>query len=98
MDALAQANARRIMKAELKRELQSDPSVLVDAIVARAQFVENARLGELLCALPRFGPKRASYLAKSCGVTLEKRVGTLTDRQATVLAGALNQHFGLVAS
>lgn len=97
MEVLAEANRRRLARADLKRQIKSEPSLLLDVLEDPPDFVENAELGEMFRALPRFGPERTGKLVNACEMSVHKRVGTLTARQRKLLIDALSEVLAVAA-
>jgi hypothetical protein len=89
MQALAHANRVRLARAALKREIgtgkRDAPAVILDC----PWEVDSMTLAELLTSQRRWGRTRARKFLSVLGLSENKRVGTLTQRQRLLLAAAL---------
>ena len=89
MAALARANRVRLARAELKRAIargEADPARVIEE---SSWETENMSLAELLTSQRRWGRTRARKLLQNLGLSENKRIGTLTPRQRSLLASAL---------
>jgi hypothetical protein len=85
MIALKRANEVRIARAKLKQKLR-EGKLRVEHILARPPaHVSTAQVLDLLVAVPKIGPAKATRLLNTARVTPSKTVGGLTDRQRTRL-------------
>jgi len=89
MQALARANRVRLARAALKRTIARGEAEVADVIRDSPWETESMSLAELLTSQRRWGRTRARKFLQSLGLNENKRVGTLTGRQRTLLAGAL---------
>lgn len=89
MQALARANEVRLARARMKREIASGQRNVLDVVRECPWEAESMSVSELLSAQRRWGRARSRKLIVSIGLTETKRMGTLTQRQRDVLAGAL---------
>jgi hypothetical protein len=89
MQALARANRVRLARAELKRTIaRGDVDVAV--VVEESPWeTESMTLAELLTSQRRWGRTRARKFLQALALNENKRLGTLTARQRSLLAGAL---------
>ena len=89
MEALARANRVRLARAELKRAVARgdlDPARVIEAC---SWETESMTLAELLTSQRRWGRTRARKLLQALGLSENKRIGTLTPRQRSLLSAAL---------
>lgn len=89
MQALARANEVRLARARMKREIASGQRRAVDVVSECPWEAESMSLIELLSAQRRWGRARSRKMILAVGLTENKRLGTLTERQRNLLAGAL---------
>jgi hypothetical protein len=88
--ALSKANEVRVGRARLKQQLR-DGDVHIEQILATPpECVYTARVLDLLLAVPKIGPVRASRLLTTARVSHDKIIGTLTERQRTHLVDLLH--------
>ena len=91
MRALRQANETRKGRARLKKDLAAG-KVRIEEVLARPpDFVQTAKVYDLLLALPKVGPARAARTLSHCRIAHSKTVGGLTDRQRAELIGRLRR-------
>jgi hypothetical protein len=90
MQALARANRVRLARAELKRSIARGEVDVAEVIQDCPWETESMTLAELLTSQRRWGRTRARKLLQSLALSENKRVGTLTPRQRTLLASNLN--------
>jgi hypothetical protein len=85
--ALRNANEIRSGRARLKKELAAG-RVRIEEVLARPpDCVQTAKVYDLLLALPRVGPARATRTLSCCRIAPSKTVGGLTERQRGELIG-----------
>ena len=85
MDALRRANDVRVKRAQLKKDLK-DGRVRVETILRNPpEFVETAKVIDILMAVPKFGRVKAARFLNTCRISQSKTVGGLSDRQRTEL-------------
>jgi hypothetical protein len=89
MQALAHANRVRLARAALKREIGAGKRSAPEVVLDSPWEVESMPLAELLTSQRRWGRTRARKFLSVLGLNENKRVGTLTQRQRLLLAGAL---------
>jgi hypothetical protein len=81
MDALRRANDVRVKRAQLKKDLK-DGRVRVESILRNPpEFVETAKVIDILMAVPKFGRVKAARFLTTCRISQSKTVGGLSDRQ-----------------
>ena len=91
MDALRRANDIRVRRAQLKRDLK-DGRVSVDAVLSNPpDYVETAKVFDILMAVPKFGRVKAARFLNQCRISQSKTVGGLSDRQRAELVGLFHR-------
>lgn len=95
MEALQEANRVRVARAKIKREIAAGELSVPD--VLEVPEVARMPLGELLAAQDRWGPRRTVRFLAELDLRPDKQVGSLTERQRGVIAGALGEQ-GQVAA
>ena len=94
MEALARANEVRLARAALKREISAGRRSVTEVIMDSPWQAESMSLSELLCSQRRWGRARSRKLLASAALGEGKKVGSLTERQRRILAGALEAKLG----
>jgi hypothetical protein len=87
--ALEHANAVRLARAELKRQVAVGDVSAAEVILACPESVQRWTVGELLTSQRRWGTKRCRKFLERNGISEIKLLGSLTDRQRRVLAAQL---------
>jgi hypothetical protein len=91
MDTLRRANDVRVKRAQLKKDLK-DGKVRVEAILREPpEFVETAKVIDILMAVPKFGRVKAARFLNTCRISQSKTVGGLSDRQRAELIELFNK-------
>jgi len=91
MDALKRANDVRVRRAKLKKDLK-DGRVRVETILGSTpEYVETAKVIDILMAVPKFGRVKAARFLNTCRISQSKTVGGLSDRQRTELIDLFNR-------
>lgn len=87
LEALERANEIRLRRAALKREIKKEPWRFGEILEEEETppWLRSERLGDLLFALPRFGPKRVPRTLDAIGVKGVRTMGNLTSRERLVL-------------
>lgn len=89
LQALRQANRVRLARAELKRRVAAG-TVSAAAVVLNPPWeAASMEIGDLLRSQRRWGAARCRSLLVKVGLSENKQIDTLTDRQREVLAAAL---------
>jgi hypothetical protein len=92
MEALKRANDIRVRRAKLKKDLK-DGQVRVQTILGDPpDYVETAKVFDILMAVPKFGRVNAARFLNQCRISQSKTVGGLSDRQRTELVGLFDRH------
>ena len=89
MQALARANRVRLARAELKRSIARGEVEIVDVVRECPWETESMTLAELLTSQRRWGRTRARKFLIGLALSENKRLGTLTSRQRTLLCAEL---------
>ena len=91
MDALRRANEIRVRRAQLKKDLK-DGRVRVEEVLSRPpDYVETAKVFDILMAVPKFGRVKAARFLNQCRISQSKTVGGRSDRQRQELIGLFNR-------
>ena len=91
MQALARANRVRLARAELKRSIARGDVEAAGVVLDCPWEAESMTLAELLTSQRRWGRTRARKFLLGVALNENKRLGTLTPRQRTLLANALSE-------
>lgn len=89
--ALARANAIRVKRAALKRDLKAGDRQLADVLHRPADWVMTAKVHDLLLCVPGIGAVKAARMLQQCRVSGSKTVGGLSDRQRIELVAQLRK-------
>jgi len=91
MDALRRANDVRVRRAKLKKDLK-DGRVRVETILGNPpEYVETAKVIDILMAVPKFGRVKAARFLNTCRISQSKTVGGLSERQRSELIDLFNR-------
>ena len=90
MQALARANRVRLARAELKRSIARGDVDAADVVRDCPWETESMTLAELLTSQRRWGRTRARKFLVGLALNENKRLGTLTSRQRSLLASELS--------
>jgi hypothetical protein len=96
--ALQRANRVRLARAALKRSVAAGERDVAKIILDCPWESESMSISELLSAQRRWGRTRSRKLIVSLGLTENKRVGALVQRQRMLLAAALRAKSGCEVS
>ena len=91
MDALARANQIRVKRAELKRDLKAGRHSIHSLLLNPPEYVETAKVFDMLLAIPKFGRVKAARMLNQCRISQSKTVGGLSDRQRQELIALFNR-------
>ncbi|MBI2683787.1 MAG: hypothetical protein HYX33_00075 [Actinobacteria bacterium] len=81
LEALQRANEIRSKRAELKRRLKDSSLLIADVISNPPDYLQTAKVIDLLMAVPRCGKVRATRYLNHCRIAQGKTIGGLTQRQ-----------------
>jgi S13-like H2TH domain len=91
MEALKRANDIRVRRAKLKKDLK-DGRVRIEAILVEPpEYVETAKVFDILMAVPKFGRVKAARFLNQCRISQSKTVGGLSERQRSELLGLFSR-------
>jgi len=91
MDALQRANDVRVRRAKLKKDLKDGKVKIEQILGAPPEYVETAKVIDILMAVPKFGRVKAARFLNTCRISQSKTVGGLSDRQRTELIELFNR-------
>jgi hypothetical protein len=91
MDALQRANAIRTRRAQLKRDLKAGRVSIHTLLSKPPDYVETAKVFDILMAVPKFGRVKAARFLNQCRISQSKSVGGLSERQRTELIGLFSR-------
>lgn len=89
MDALARANRVRLARAELKRQVADGEVNAAEVILECPWEAENMTISDLLTSQRRWGSTRCRKFLQCVSLNENKTIGSMTERQRTVLASLL---------
>ena len=91
MEALKRANDIRVRRAKLKKDLK-DGSVAIDGVLLDPpEYVETAKVFDMLMAVPKFGRVKAARFLNQCRISQSKTVGGLSERQRAELVALFHK-------
>jgi hypothetical protein len=90
MQALARANRVRLARAELKRSIGRGDVDAADVVRECPWETESMTLAELLTSQRRWGRTRARKFLIGLALNENKKLGTLTSRQRSLLSSELS--------
>jgi hypothetical protein len=89
MQALQRANEVRLARAELKRNV-GDGAITVDEVILTCPWeAASMTIAELLTSQRRWGTTRCRKFLAGIGMPETKTVGSMTERQRTLLAAMI---------
>ena len=91
MEALKRANDIRVRRAKLKKDLKEGRAQIERVLSNPPEYVETAKVFDILMAVPKFGRVKAAKLLNQCRISQSKTVGGLSDRQRTELVGLFSR-------
>lgn len=89
MQALKRANEVRLARAELKRKVGDGTITVDEVILGRPWEAASMTIAELLMSQKRWGATRCNKFLATIGMPETKTVGSLTERQRSVLAALI---------
>lgn len=92
--ALQLANAIRVRRARLKREIREGAASVAGVLLDPPDWAAGMRVFDLLQAAPKFGPTKTQQVLRVVRVSSTKTVGGLSVRQRHELAGMLSAKGG----
>ena len=91
MEALQRANEIRTKRAQLKRDLKAGRSSIHQLLLSPPDFVETAKVVDMLLAVPKYGRVKVDKILRTCKISPSKTVGGLSERQRNELVGYLRR-------
>jgi hypothetical protein len=91
MEALQRANDIRSRRAQLKRDLKAGRQPIHELLLAPPQFLETAKVFDLLLAVPKYGRVKANKILAHCKISPSKTVGGLSQRQRAELVALMRR-------
>jgi S13-like H2TH domain len=91
MEALKRANDIRVRRAQLKKDLKDGRIQIEEVLRDPPEYVETAKVFDMLMAVPKFGRVKATRLLNQCRISQSKTVGGLSERQRTELVALFNR-------
>lgn len=88
--ALERANAVRLARADLKRQVAAEEVSAAEVVLSCPWEAQSMSISELLMSQRRWGRARCRRLLLSLGMPENKQIGTLTERQQLGLAELLS--------
>ncbi|HVF77632.1 MAG TPA: hypothetical protein VNA28_05000 [Solirubrobacteraceae bacterium] len=89
MQALQRANKVRLARAELKRRVGEGTLTVGEVILVCPWEAASMTIAELLASQRRWGTTRVSKFLASIGMPETKTVGSMTERQRSLLAALI---------
>jgi hypothetical protein len=89
--ALERANAVRIARAKLKKDLATGNADLAPLIANPPEFAVSAKVVDLLVSLPKIGQVKAHQILSHARIAPTKTLGGLTSRQRGELLKLIQQ-------
>jgi hypothetical protein len=89
MLALERANRVRLARAALKRRIAAGQADAAEVVLSCPWEAESMTVSELLMSQKRWGRTRCRKFLSSIGMSENKSVGSLTERQRMTLAALL---------
>lgn len=91
MEALKRANDIRVKRAQLKKDLKAGKVRVEEILGDPPEYVETAKVFDMLMAVPKFGRVKAARFLNQCRISQSKTVGGLSERQRTELIGLFHK-------
>ena len=91
MDALNRANEIRTRRARLKRDLKAGRVSIHDLLLEPPEFVETAKVFDMLLAVPKYGRVKVNKVLVQCRISPSKTLGGLSERQRQELVSNLRR-------
>jgi S13-like protein len=91
MDALQRANEIRTRRAQLKKDLKGGRVSIHTLLREPPDFVETAKVFDMLLAVPKYGRVKANKVLQQCRISPSKTIGGLSERQRSELVSLLHR-------
>ncbi len=88
--ALEHANRVRLARAAMKRRVANGEMTAAEVVIENPWHAESMSISELLMSQRRWGRAKCRRLLNSLGISENKQLGTLTERQRRMLAAMLS--------
>ena len=85
------ANQIRIKRAQLKRDLKSGRLSIHTLLLNPPEYVETAKVFDMLLAVPKYGRVKVNKILAHCRVAPSKTIGGLSERQRSELTSLLHR-------
>jgi hypothetical protein len=89
MEALKIANAVRIERAGVKRQIKAGVAKASELVMEPPEFIHSMKVRDLIESVPKVGPVRGGKILKRVGCAPSKTVIGLSERQANALAAEI---------
>lgn len=90
-EALQRANEIRSRRARLKLDLKAQRVSIHSLLADPPEYVETAKVHELLMAVPKYGRVKVQKVLNQCRISPSKTIGGLSERQRTELVSLLRR-------
>ena len=80
-----------LRRAKLKKDLKAGRARIEDILTRPPEYVETAKVFDMLMAVPKFGRVKAARFLNQCRISQSKTMGGLSDRQRAELVGLLRR-------
>jgi hypothetical protein len=94
MQALQQANAVRLARADLKRRVADGDLSAADVVLESPWEARSMTIADLLTSQCRWGSTRCRRFLQTVPMNEQKTIGSMTERQREALAGQLRSQTG----
>jgi hypothetical protein len=94
MQALQQANAVRLARADLKRRVADGNLSAADVVLESPWEAKSMTIADLLTSQCRWGSTRCRRFLQTVPMSEQKTIGSMTERQRQALAGQLRSQTG----
>jgi hypothetical protein len=91
MEALQRANEIRSRRATLKKDLKGQRVSIHSLLLDPPEYVETAKVSELLLAVPKYGRVKVNKVLAQCRISPSKTIGGLSERQRNELVSFLRR-------
>lgn len=92
LEALQHANNVRSRRAQLKRDLKAGREDLIALLLDPPEYLETAKLFDLLLACPKWGRVKVNKVFAQVRVSPSKTLGGLSERQRREMAALVRRH------
>jgi len=91
MDALAEANRIRSLRARLKRDIKAGRKSTLALIADPPECIETMKVMDLLLSTPKYGSVKVKKILATCRISPSKTIGGLSERQRAELNALLSR-------